>query len=345
MKKTINQLNELTKLNAISSNEEQVSVFLQQNQTAKITNDKLGSVILTKGSGKKVMITAHMDEFGMIISQITKNGLLRFQPVGTFNVSSMVHNKFVITSNKGQHTAVLTAKPFMQQSAEERLKTPDVKSLYLDAGFTSDEAVKDAGIEVGDMVTRYHTFEVINEDIIISKALDNRSGVCVLNELIDEVNDLKCELNVSFTVQNQMAMKGSKTTSFMIEPDIAISLDVFDSDDIYGESKYKLGHGPLIIFYDQGLIAHNGLRNYIIDIAKKHNIPYQEASNEKESSEGGYLQLSKLGAATVSIGIPIRNRNTQNEMVSLSDLINTKKLLKLFLESLNDLEINHILTY
>ena len=343
MKKDIEKLNKLTQLHAIASNEVEVTSYLKSSLKGQITKDRLGSVVASTGEGGQVLITAPIDEVGMIVTQVTKQGLLKFQNVGFIHAKNSINQLFLVTTKDKTFLATLIGKPLTYQAGEELSKVEDFKSLYLDAGFKSDKEAFDKGIQIGDMVTRYAEFKSLENDRFISKALDTRSSVYVLSELLEEVENLKVALNAAFTVQNKMNMKGAKTASYMIEPELAISLDTMESTDHTIPDFIKLGGGPVISFYDQGLIAHPKLRNYVLNLCKLNEIPYQEAHQQSVISEGHYLQLSKLGAATLSIGIPIKNKHSHHQMIDYSDLVHTKKLLKLFVESLNDKIIDKIL--
>lgn len=337
------ELVQLSQLNAIASNEVEVSNYLKKTLKGSILSDKLGSVVARQGRGKKVLITAPMDELGMIVSQVTPSGLLKFQNVGPMPSKGALNQLFKITSKDKTFLATLIGQPHYSQSKDNQVKVDDFKSLYLDAGFISSKSVFDAGIQIGDMVTRYSPLIKLENDRYVAKALESRASVYVLSALINNLKDLNVQVSAAFTVQHKMHMKGAKTASYMIEPEIAISLDTIDSNDQVGDGSIKLGGGPVILFYDQGLIAHPKLKSYIIDLCRAQNLPYQEAHLLSGMNEGHYLQLSKHGAATVSIAIPIRNKHAHHQMIDLSDLQQTEKLLKVFIESLNDEIINNIL--
>lgn len=340
---TIEKLTKLTQLNAIASNEVQMTDYLKSSLKGNISTDRLGSVIASLGTGKSVMMSAPMDEFGLIVSQITPKGLVKFQMVGGILSKNSVNQTFLLTTKKDTFIGVMGSKPLMNQSREELTKVDDLKSMYLDFGFKSQTEAFEKGVQIGDMVTRYSPLVEVLNDRVISKALDSRSPVFVLSELINKFNNLKVSFSAAFTAQHKMSMKGAKTTSFKIEPEIAINLDTVETTDLVGDGSIVLGQGPVIFFYDQGLIAHSKLRAFMIDLCKSNQIPFQEGFQLSGFGEGHYLQLSKLGAATLSIGIPIRHKNGHNEMIDLKDLEHTENLLKTFIESLDDQVVDHIL--
>lgn len=339
----IEKLRILTKLNAIASNESFVTNYLKGELKAEVSSDRLGSVVAKKGTGKNILVTAPIDEIGMIVTQVSQSGMISFQSVGPLNPKNAVNQLFSVTTKSNTFLASLAAKPIMMQSKEELNKVDDLKSMYLDAGFTSDKQVFESGIQIGDMITRFSPLNKLENNRYMGKALESRSCVFVLSELMNHVNALNVTLNGAFTVQHKMLMKGAKTSSYMIEPELALSLDTVEVGGNQSDGSLNLGMGPVIFFYDQGLIAHPNLRKYLIKLCQKNSIPYQEGYQFNGLTEGHYLQLSKLGAATVSVGIPLRNKNSHQEIVDMNDLENTYKLLKVFVESLNDKIVEEIL--
>jgi endoglucanase len=339
----IEKLKKLTQLNAIASNEIQMTNYLKTSLKGEISADRLGSVIASIGAGKSIMISAPIDEYGLIVSQITSKGLIKFQLVGGILSKNVLNQQFLLTTKEDTFIGIMGSKPLMSQPKEELSKVDDFKSMYLDFGFKSQAEAFEKGVQIGDMITRYSPLVEVVNNRVVSKALDSRSQVYVLSRLIDNLNDLKVNLNAAFTVQHKMSMKGAKTASFKIEPEIAINLDTVETTDLVGDGSIELGAGPVIFFYDQGLIAHPKLRSFVTDLCKSEQIPFQEGFQLSGFGEGHYLQLSKLGAATLSIGIPIRHKNGHHEMIDLKDLENTEKLLKAFIESLDDQAVDNIL--
>ena len=340
---TIEKLTKLTALNAIASNEVQITNHLKSSLKGEISTDRLGSVIATIGTGKSVMITAPIDEFGLIVSQITPKGLVKFQLVGGMLSKNALNQTYLLTSKSGTFIGVMGSKPIISQSREELSKVDDFKSMYIDFGFKSQAEAFEKGVQIGDMITRYSPLAEVTNNRVISKALDSRVQVFVLSELINNLKSLNVSLSAAFTVQHKMSMKGAKTSSFKIEPEIAINLDTVETTDLVGDGSIQLGLGPVIFFYDQGLIAHSKLRSFMTDLCKSNQIPFQEGFQLGTFGEGHYLQLSKLGAATLSIGIPMRHKNSHHEMIDLVDLEYTQKLLKVFVESLDEAVVEKIL--
>src|SRR5690554_3705862 len=340
MKQHIDKLNKLTQLNAIASHENEVIDYLKANLKGKSSSDRLGSVISSQGAGKSVLITAPIDEVGMIVSYITSKGLLKVQPVGSLPLKNVLHQRFLITSKDKTFPAVSLAKDDTSQSKNI---PKNFNEVYLDAGFKSQEEVIQAGIQIGDMITRYSEPLIMQNDSYVAKALDGRASAYALYALTDQLANLKVQFNAAFTVQHKMHMKGAKTSSYKTSPDLAINLTTHGVDLNGGDTSVKLGHGPIIYFYDKGLIAHTGLRTYMESISKKYDIPFQLAHQLDEIGEGHYLQFTHMGAATLSLALPIAHKNSHQETVHLKDVDNLIKLLKHFVESLNDEVLDNLL--
>ncbi|VEU82526.1 Putative aminopeptidase ysdC [Acholeplasma hippikon] len=341
----VNLLKDLTTLNGIPSNEKEVSTYIQSKLTGEYVKDNLGSVIYKKGKGPKVLISAHMDEIGLIVTKITKEGFIKFQTVGGFTSLNMLHQQWTISTKNGPIRAISATRPLLTMSPDQKSKAVSVTDLYLDAGFTSDEEALKAGVHVGAMVTPYTEFQVLNQNRVLAKALDNRAGVAVVMELFEKINKLSNEFYAAFTVQEEVGIKGAKTSAYMVEPDIAIAVDCGAGFDVPGGDKEgnELGKGPQIYVYDAGLIAHHGLRNFVIEIARKNNIPFQESYMTFGNTDASQMHVAKNGAASLFIGIPARNIHSHTSIVDLRDLENTVKLLTKVLEALNEKSVNEIL--
>lgn len=340
MKEHIQHLNQLTQLNAIASHENEMTSYLKSNLKGSLSTDRLGSVIASQGQGKSILITAPVDEVGMIVSYITSNGLLKVQPVGSLPLKNILHQRFIITSKDKTFHAISLAKDDTNQTKDI---PKDFNKVYLDTGFKTQKEVIQAGIQIGDMVTRYSKPLIIQNDRYVAKALDGRASAYALYALTNQLDKLKVQLNAAFTVQHKMHMKGAKTASYKTSPDIAINLTTHDVDLNGDDSSVKLGHGPVIYFYDKGLIGHIGLRTYIEKISKQYNIPVQLTHQLDEIGEGHYLQFAHIGAATLSLALPIAHKNSHQETVNLKDIDNLIKLLKHFVESLNDQIVDNLL--
>lgn len=342
----IKDIKELTQLNGIPSKEKKVIDYLVNKLGQPDLKDNLGSIDYKKGHGKRVMLAAHTDEVGMIVKSITQDGFIKFQPVGAIYQENILGHMFNITTKSLKvYPALMAHKPLMLRSVDEKEKTLPMKDFFLDAGFKSKEEVLKAGIQIGDMITPIGDLVELANDKIASKALDDRIGVYILKEVYKNIEKINCELHTAFTVSEEFGLKGAKTISYLVEPDLAIAVDVGAGFDVPGGDKEgnTLGAGPQIYAYDAGLIAHQGLRHYVLNIAKENNIPYQESVMNFGRTDAAMMSLSKAGAPSLFIGIPTRYIHSNYAVIDKNDVLNTIQLLIKFVESLDEEKINQII--
>jgi putative aminopeptidase FrvX len=343
-------LKTLSELDGIPTNEKEVTKFITstlKDHANEVKFDSLGSLIVRKGTkGPKVMISAHVDEVGFMVTSMTEDGFVKFQPIGVSFAQSMLGGLFNIHTSKGVLKAVMGSKPLPLIPLSDRSKALEYKDMFLDLGVSSKKELIDLGVEVGNMITPTSELRELNIHTYMGKALDNRVGVLILMKVFELAKIKDIELYAAFTTQQEVGVKGAKTTSYMVQPDLAISLDASVASDTPGSDKdgNALGKGPQIFIYDPGLIGHHGLRNYIKDIANKSNIHYQETSTHVSTTDGAMLHVSGSGAATIHMGIPVRYVKTHFNLVNKHDIEKTIELLIKVVESLNEKNISEIIS-
>lgn len=350
----LKRLKELTDICGVSGNEYKVSQYLIKNLDNKkitFTYDNLGSLVgkLNNSKGAKVLVASHMDEVGLMVREITPEGFLKFQTIGGWYSQVMLGQKWLVETNAGKYiTAVTGAKPPHLMTREEASKVVTTKEMYLDLGATSKEEVEKLGIEIGSYVTPYCEFmPMANPKLLLAKAWDNRIGTAVVMNILETVNEAPCELYGGFNVQEEVGLRGAKTSSYMVNPDIAIALDSGIASDVPGCDKTgcELGKGPQIIFYDGGLLPNQKLKRYILDTAKKHEIPVQLTYLEGGSTDAAMMQYARNGAATIAMLIPARYIHSHCSIIHIDDYLNCVKLLKEVIKGLNEKEVKKILSF
>lgn len=338
MDKTLKFLKEITDLNGVPGNEKQVRDYMKkqlEGVAEHITQDNLGSVIASKKgleNGPKIMVAGHMDEVGFIVTRITPEGFLKFQPLGGWWSQVMLAQQFVITTHKGNVFAVTGSKPPHMLSADERNKTVDIATMYLDIGVTSKEEAESLGVRPGDMVTPYLEFKALgNGDFLLAKAWDNRIGCAVAIEVMRELKNQE-HPNTYYavgTVQEEVGCRGARTASYVINPDIGISVDVGIGNDVPGGEKegMELGKGPQIHLLDAGTIGHKGLREFVCKVADELEIPYQVTFLKGGGTDASQMHLAHDGAPSISVGIASRYIHSHTSMIHRKDYENTVKLI------------------
>ena len=351
----IKNLKNLTNLNGASSNEKEVSRYVSdsiKNNCDSIKYDNLGSLIAIKnGNGPNVMLAAHLDEIGLMVTEITKDGFIKFNPIGGWFSQVMLAQTWVINTAKGKVYGVTGVKPPHLIPLEKRKEAIAIESMYLDIGVSSKDEAFALGINLGDMITPVCEFrELGNGDYLLGKAMDNRIGCAVLMAVLEELKTVPNNLFATFTTQEEVGSRGGKTSSYIVNPKIAIAIDGGVGNDVPGgelkeNSQVKLGAGPQILLSDAGLIAHQGLRDFVIKIAKELGIPYQEPYLTGGRTDAGMMHLAHDGAAGLSICIPTRYMHSHTSIVHKNDYINTIKLIVEVVKRFDEKTVNSILNF
>lgn len=284
--------------------------------------DPLGSLHVVKkgnGDGLKIMIAAHMDEIGLMVSHIDDKGFARFTTLGGVQAETLIGNRALFTNGA---LAVI--------NIENWLLHGDIhltRKLYLDFGANGK---KGAPVRIGDVAAFQRPFVDLG-DTLVAKSLDDRIGCAILIETLRQLKQTPHEIHFVFTVQEELpgVPRGATTAAYKVHPDVAIAVDVTDSGDVPGRKHYevKLGQGPAIKIMDKGMLAHPGLKNWMVETARKQKIPYQVEILALGSTDAMAMQLAHEGSAAGALSVPCRHVHTPSEMVSFSDVQQTVNLL------------------
>ncbi len=335
-------LKRLSEAHSIPGSENEVRTIMTEElwkycDTAE--TDKLGNLIAKKGDGrKKVMLAAHMDEIGLMVKHIDKNGFIKFTTLGGFSNQTLLNQRVMIHTKKGVFTGVIGSRPTHLMKPDERKKVVEYRDMFIDAGVKDKKAAEKAGISIGDFITFDRSFRELNRDIVTGKAFDNRIGCAALIEIMKRVETDYTVFAVG-TVQEEVGLKGAKTSAFRINPDYAIAVDVTVAGDYPGikedESSLKLGGGPTIDIADasgRGIITHPRVKELLIKTAVENKIPYQLSVGEGGTTDATAIHLTREGVPTGAVSVPTRNIHTPVEVASLKDIKNTVKLIVKSLE-------------
>lgn len=307
-----------------------------------ISQDVNGNLIaFKKGSGKlKVMVIGHADEIGMIVNYIDESGYVYVKTLGGFDVNLLPGLRLDIY-HQGKVIRGLIGKKavHMMRGGDDNPKLK-MEDLWIDIGAKNKEDAL-TKVAIGDVITYHSEIEMMSDDIIMTKATDNKAGVYVAAAVMRELAKKKLKVNyyAVSSVGEETTMKGASTSSFRIEPDIAIAVDVTFTSDIPGADKrvfgdVALGKGPAITL---GALVHPGLNSRIQALAKKLDIPFQlEIAPGRTGTDADAIHAHRTGAATLVVSVPNRYMHSPNEMISLSDLDNTVKLVAAFISGLDD---------
>lgn len=337
-------LEELSNIISISSDESKVrnKILSEIKKCADLPCyiDSIGNLYCLKKGAKKtnktIMICAHMDEVGMIVTNITEDGYLKFRCVGGIDKRVLLAKRVLVGEN--EVPGVIGVKAIHLQKAEERKKSIPVENMYIDIG-AKDKADALNTVNLGDSIGFARNFKCFGEDLYLGKALDDRAGCAILLELLKE--ELPYNVYFCFTVQEEVGLRGAKVLADRLRPDIALVIETTSCQDITGSKKHqsntRLGGGAAITIVDGGSYASNQLRKYLTQLACKHNIPYQYKTTTFGGNDAGSIVTSGNGALVETLSVPCRYIHSPSCVISKSDYDCVYQLAKVFLQSLGGL--------
>ena len=244
----------------------------------EIVVDKLENVIaVKKGNPKspKIMLAAHMDEVGLMVKTITKDGFLQFAKMGGIDDRILPAQKVTVFSRKGTFSRITGSKPPHIQKEEERKKVLAYDDLFVDVGAESKEDALALGIAVGDPVGFDVKYTSLGKDVVMGKAFDNRAGCVTMIEALMLMEKTDCTIYAVGTVQEEVGLRGAGAAAFGVDPDVAIALDVTIAGDTPGvrefDTNVKMGKGPALTISDSGLITPPKILRWLLDWQRRKN--------------------------------------------------------------------------
>lgn len=353
MNDLINMLKELTEAPGVSGYEKEIREVMKKylSNVAQLEQDRLGSLVFKKeglSKNPRIMLAAHMDEIGFMVKSITSNGFIKFLPLGGWWDQVLLSQKVIIHSQKGPIIGVIGSKPPHILSDEERKKVVEKKEMYIDIGAKNEEEVLNWGIRPGDPITPYSEFrQMTNSDMLLGKAWDDRVGCALLIEIIKELTkeDHPNTVYGVGTVQEEVGLRGAITSSYVVNPDVAIILESDIATDVPGieeEKKIYLGKGPSIILYDATMIPNSNLRTIFIETAERLNIPIQFSTLERGGTDGGRIHIHAKGVPSIVIGVPARYIHSHVGIINIQDFLNAKKLIIEVIKKLDQETVNNL---
>lgn len=332
-------LKDLCNINSTSGDEKEIREFIlnEIKDFCEYNVDSLGSIIAFKKGKKapknKVMICAHMDEVGFIITDITSDGYLKFGLVGGIDTKVIVNRVVTVNGIDG----VIGLKPVHLLSDDEKSKSPSLKSLFIDIG-AKDREEAEKYVSLGDYAYFKNDFYELGNGMIKSKALDDRIGCMLMIELIK--SDLEYDTYFCFNVQEEVGLRGSACTSYSVQSDISVVLESTTAGDLCGvtggDRVCVLGNGPVVSFMDGRTIYDKNLYNLAMSVAKDNGIKVQTKTAIAGGNDAGAIQTSGRGSRVMAISLPCRYIHSASSVVKADDINETRKLLKELLPRLYD---------
>jgi len=319
-----------------SGAEEQIRAIIRaevESFADELRVDPLGSLVVHKqgspsagsgqaGEGRRIVLAAHMDEIGVMVTYVDEKGFARFTRIGGVSPITCVGTRVAFASG-------MVGVIGVEEKREDTGKVPKFEQLYIDVGATSRD---DCPVHVGDAAVFVRPFvhaEGAQSTRLIAKALDDRVGCAVLIETLRRLERTPHDVYFVFSVQEETTLSGARTSTYGIEPDLAIAVDVTTTGDTpeCAPMAVELGKGPAVKVQDRGMIAHPTVRNLLVQRAKEASIPYQLEVLERGTTDAAAMQLVRAGVPAGCLSIPCRYIHSPSEMVDEGDVENSVRLL------------------
>ena len=334
--KLVDVLEKLSNACGVAGREDEVRDLMKEllkPNVDEIREDKLGNVIGVK-KGKKdattVMLAAHMDEIGLMVKNITKEGFLQFAKIGGIDDRILIAQKVLVHTDKRSITGIIGSKPPHILKEEEKKKVIEADDLFIDVGAKDKQDAQKMGVRVGDAVSFDIKFTRVGKDTVVGKAFDDRVGCAALIETMRKLSKVDCTIYVVGTIQEEVGLRGATTAAFQLYPDVGIALDVTVAGDVPGvkevEAPAKMRAGPALTVADAGLITHPKVLRLFIDSAEENKIPYQLETGMRGTTDAAKIALTKEGVPSGVISIPTRYIHSPASLLSLKDVENAVKL-------------------
>jgi len=281
--------------------------------------DAMGSLIVHRPGkgGRKVMLASHMDEIGVVVTHVDQKNFLRFGNVGGVRPMPLLGTRVQFASGA---TGVIG-----MEKLEDANKVPGMDKFYIDVG--ADENTPPT-VKVGDIACFARPFEELGGRLV-AKAMDDRIGCAILIQLLKELKKSPHDIFFVFTVQEEVGLRGAATSAFGVEPDLALAVDITLTGDTpeCAPMAVRLGGGPAIKVKDSGMIAHGGVKDWLVRTAEAGKIPFQLEVLTGGSTDAMAMQTSRAGVPAGCVSIPTRYAHSPSEMIDYGDVQNTVKLL------------------
>ncbi len=327
----INTLKELCSLYGASGREEEIREYIISKlpKEAETTVDKRGNLLVFKKGkerpDKKVMLSAHMDEVGMIVTYITEKGFLKFSNVGGINVSALVGKRVVVGEKK--ISGIIGVKPTHLLSDDEEKNYPSKDSLYIDIGATSKKEAE-RYVLPGDYAYFDSDFVKFGDGFIKGRAIDDRAGCAIMLSMLEK--ELPFDTWFAFTVQEETGTSGAVNAAYSINPDIAIVLEATTAADIDGVSGEKkvctLGGGAVVSMMDNGTVYPRELYKKAFDEAEKNGIKAQTKTVIAGGNDARVITSAAGGVKVLAISVPCRYLHSPSCVINEEDFLSCRRL-------------------
>jgi endoglucanase len=343
---------ELSSLIGVSGHEDDVSNFIlklieKENLADKAWIDPLGNVLaIKKGTNGKerILLDAHTDEIGFMVSHIEEKGFLRFVPIGGWDIRILLGQSVVIRSKVGElFHGIIGSKPPHLTSTDERKKPVKIPNMYIDIGMNSIDEVTNNNIFIGVTGTLFSPFVDFPNEMVRGKAFDDRTGVNVLlhiMRLLNEDPSFKDTVLFNFAVQEEIGGRGAITGAFNLKPTIALAIENTTAADVPGirdaEIPAYIGKGPAITIADKSIISSTKVNDRLVRNAEIDKIPYQFKKPMYGGTDAGKIHISHEGVPSSVVSVPCRYIHSPTSLLKLDDILETIHLIDAFIRNKAD---------
>ncbi|WP_436854252.1 M42 family metallopeptidase [Staphylococcus caeli] len=349
--KTLTRMKTLTELHGVAGFEDKVKAYLKSEMEPLVDTfvyNRMGGFYGVKRSKaknpKRIMVAAHMDEIGFMVTHITSNGMIQFTNLGGVATDIWQGQRLKVQSRKGEEIIGIVANiPKHFRTGNEG--APKIEDLLLDIGAESAEEVRQRGIEIGDAIAPDTPFTQLSEHRFASKAWDNRYGCLIGIELLELLKDVELDfdLYVGANVQEEVGLRGARASAELIDPDLAFVVDCSPANDMKGKQNLsgELGEGTLIRIKDGTMLLKPTFRDYLLAIADNHTINYQYYISPG-GTDGGEIHKANIGIPTAVIGVCARYIHSTNAVFDMRDYEAARALLKHSITELDNSKIEEL---
>ncbi len=328
----VNDLRELSNEIGVPGFESRVRALISSKAEAfadDLRVDALGNLVATKrGSkgGRTVLLDAHMDEVGFIVSHVDGNGFIRFEELGGWDDRNLLGHPVRFPVEQGFVDGVIGTKPPHLQKPDEREKVVKREQMFVDIGASSREDAEEVGIAVGTPFTIYHEFREMLPGRVMGKAFDDRSGCALLLNAMERLGETshESEFVFNFAVCEEIGGRGATTGAYGADPDIALALENTAAGDIPGIPEERcptsIGRGPAITIADKSLIAHPEVIRRLRDAARESSVEYQIKKPLYGGTDAGRIAITRRGVPSGVLSVPSRYIHNGISMLAVSDL-------------------------
>jgi len=304
----------------------------------EITYDTLGSLIALQkgtGDGPKIMLAGHIDEIGFVVRNIDEKGFIKIAAIGGWWGHVLLSQPVLITTREGKKITGIVGAPAPHGLPPEiRNRVKEVKDMFVDIGCKDKNEVELTGIKIGDMVTPKSDFTVMaNPNYMLAKAWHDRDGALIATEILMNLKNTPhaAEIYAVGTVQEEVGLRGAKTATYTIKPDLGIAIDVTIAEDTPGgENRVKMGVGVTLGVLDASHLGHRGLLHYLDALAKELKIDVQYESLLAGGTDTGEIHKAFEGIVSLTLSIPSRYIHSHRAMIHRKDYCDTVTLLTEF---------------